>query len=117
MSIEHVLAVVAVTDVDAATAFYQRVFGGPPTNHPMPSLVEWQVTDTGWVQVWVDAERAGRSSVNLAVDDIERAVGELAARGLAPGPVDTVSNGVQLSAISDPDGNVVTLIGNFRPVY
>jgi hypothetical protein len=28
--------------------------------------------------------------------------------------IETVSRGVQLSALRDPDGNLITLIGNFR---
>ena len=36
---------------------------------------------------------------------------------MAPGAVETVSKGIQLSAINDPDGNRITLIGNFRIKY
>jgi hypothetical protein len=32
----------------------------------MPNLAEWRLTDTGWLQVFVDNERAGRSFFNLA---------------------------------------------------
>jgi glyoxylase I family protein len=115
--INHLLAVVPVCDIGAAAQWYERLFGGPPTNNPMPSLVEWQVTSTGWVQVFVDAEQAGGIAVNLAVDDLEASVNELAGRGLYPGEIQDVNKGVQLSALTDPDGNTITLIGQFRESY
>lgn len=44
MSIEHVLAVVPVSDLERADAWYEALFGRPADNRPMPTLVEWQVT-------------------------------------------------------------------------
>jgi len=55
--------------------------------------------------------------VNFAVDDLDRHVAEISRRGLTPGAIETVSKGVQLSAICDPDGNTITFIGNFRVDY
>ncbi|MGU3291708.1 VOC family protein [Williamsia sp. M5A3_1d] len=117
MSIEHLLAVVPVTDIATATAWYEKLFGRPADNNPMPSLVEWQVTDHGWVQVTVDAERAGSGLLNVAVDDIDTHIAELTGRGLDPGDIQTVTKGVQLSNVIDPDGNSITLIGSFREKY
>ena len=42
MAIEHVLAVVAVSDIDRSEQWYTALFGRPADNNPMPSLVEWQ---------------------------------------------------------------------------
>jgi glyoxylase I family protein len=117
MEIQHVLAVAPVTDLAAARSWYERLFGAEPTNTPMPTLVEWQVTDSGWVQLFTDPERAGTAAINLAVADLDAAVEELGRRGLAPGEVLTASKGVRLCPLTDPDGNTVTLIGGFRVVY
>jgi glyoxylase I family protein len=118
MSIDHVLAVVPVADFEAAHAWYERLFGRPADNLPMEGLlVEWRVTDSGWVQVTRDADRAGSALVNFAVDDLNQHVADLSGRGLLTGAIETVSKGVQLSAISDPDGNIITFIGDFRVAY
>jgi glyoxylase I family protein len=118
MSIEHVLAVVPVADFEVAHAWYERLLGRPADNLPMAGrLVEWRVTDSGWVQVTVDPDRAGSGLLNLAVDDLDRHIAEVCGRGLAPGAIETVNKGVQLSAITDPDGNRITFIGNFRVKY
>ena len=118
MTIEHVLAVVPVADFDAAHAWYERLFGRPADNLPMAGqLVEWRVTETGWVQVTLDADRAGSGLLNFAVDDLDRDIADLVRRGLAPGAIETVSKGVRLCTIRDPDGNMITFIGNFRVTY
>jgi glyoxylase I family protein len=117
MSIIHVLAVLPVADFEAARAWYERLFGRPADNRPMDDLVEWRVTDNGWVQVTRDADRAGSALLNFAVDDLHQHVVAISGTGLAPGAIKTVNQGVQLSAIRDPDGNTITFIGNFRVRY
>jgi len=107
-----------VADFDAAHAWYELLFGRPADNLPMVGLlVEWRLTETGWVQITLDADRAGSALVNFAVDDLDRHVAEISRRGLTPGEIETVSKGVPLSAICDPDGNTITFIGNFRVDY
>jgi glyoxylase I family protein len=117
MSIQHVLAVIPVTDIDVAAAFYGKLFGRPADNNPMPVLVEWQVVPGGWLQVFVDEERAGSGLVNFAVDDLAEHVRRARENGLEPGEIVGVNKGVELSTLNDPDGNVIRLIGNFRVQY
>lgn len=118
MSIDHVLAVVPVADFNAAHAWYERLLDRPADNYPMEgSLVEWRVTETGWMQVFRDPDRAGRGLLNFAVDDLEKHVADLAERGLACGPIQTANKNVQISSIADPDGNEIRFIGNFRINY
>jgi glyoxylase I family protein len=83
----------------------------------MPSLAEWRVIGAGWVQVTVDAGRAGSGLLNFAVDDLAATGDELATRGVETTEIQPVNKGVELSATTDPDGNAITLIGNFRVKY
>jgi glyoxylase I family protein len=117
MAIEHVLAAVPVTDLDRSRRWYELLFGRAPDNNPMPTLVEWQVVPGGWVQVFANDQRAGASFVNFAVQDLDAHLDDLKQRGLEPGAVTDADKGVRLSALSDPDGNTVTLIGGFRVQY
>lgn len=117
MALEHVLAVIAVSDIDRANRWYSSFFGRPATNNPMPVLVEWQVTAHSWVQVTVDEKRAGASMLNFAVDDLEGQIEELKARGIESGAIVDANKGVRLSTAEDPDGNSITLIGGFRVDY
>lgn len=117
MSVRFVLAVLPVADIDVAREWYSRLFAGPPTNTPMPTLVEWRVVDSAWLQVTVDRARAGSGLCNLAVDDLDADVAALRERGLDVDDVETANKGVRLAAMRDPDGNTITLIGGFREMY
>ena len=117
MSIKHVLAVVPVSDLQASSRWYEALFGRPADNNPMPTLAEWQVVPGGWVQVFTDAERAGSGLLNFAVDDLEAHVAGLRQRGLEPGDFTDANKGIRLSALTDPDGNTISLIGGFRVQY
>ncbi len=118
MTIDHVLAVVAVSDFDVSHDWYQRFFDTPATNLPMPgNLAEWRVTDTGWLQVFHDPERAGTSMVNFAVDDLDQHRADLNARSVDTDDIVTVNKGVRLCSLKDPDNNTITLIGSFREHY
>ena len=118
MSIAHVLAVVPVADFEASRAWYERLFDRPADNLPMEGrLAEWRVTGSGWVQVGLDTGRAGSALLNFAVDDLDQHIAGISGRGLQPEAAETVNKGVRLSAITDPDGNRITFIGNFRVRY
>ncbi|TSD50379.1 VOC family protein [Rhodococcus sp. KBS0724] len=117
MSIDHVLAVVPVRDLAEAVQWYTSLFGREPDNRPMVNLAEWRVTETGWVQVTVDASRAGQALLNFAVDDLTTHREAVGMRGLTMGAVVDANKGVQLSSIGDPDGNTLTFIGGFRIHY
>ena len=118
MNIDHALAVISVTDFDRSHRWYQGFFDRPATNVPMPGqLAEWRVTDGGWMQMHRDTEHAGHSLFNLAVDDLDAAVRSLRDREFEPGAIVEVNNRVSLSSVTDPDGNTITLIGNFREHY
>jgi predicted enzyme related to lactoylglutathione lyase len=115
--IDHMLAVIPVADLTISADWYERLFDAAPTNRPMPNLAEWRLTDSGWVQVFVDDEHAGGTFFNLAVSDLDEYVKRLRERGLAPGDIQDATKGVRISTIVDPDGNTLSFLGGFRVVY
>lgn len=117
MAIKHVLAVVPVSDIDVSGRWYGELFGRPADNNPMPTLVEWQVLPGAWVQVFNDPDRAGNGLLNFAVDDLEAHLAEIGERGIESDDILDASKGVQTCAVTDPDGNTITLIGGFRVEY
>jgi len=117
MSIDHLLAVVPVSDTQAARRWYEALMGRPADNHPMETLFEWRVTETGWMQVFHDPGRAGSTLLNFAVDDLDEQATQLAARGLVLSGIESADKGVRIASITDPDGNRMSFIGGFRVVY
>lgn len=88
-----------------------------PTIVRWMGLADWRVTESGWGHVFRDADRAGSTLLNFAVEDLAPHIADLSGRGLVPGTIETANRGVRLSAITDPDGNRITFIGNFRIEY
>jgi len=117
MTFDHLLAVVAVRDLQAGREWYSALLGRQPDNDPMPTLSEWQVVPRGWLQVFEDPERAGSSLFNLAVDDLDAHITALRDQGLHPEDLVEAAKGVRLSTLTDPDGNTIRLIGGFRVQY
>ncbi|MFD9339754.1 VOC family protein [Streptomyces sp. NPDC060028] len=112
MLVTRVLAVAPVSDIEQSVAWYERLLARPADRQPMPGLADWHLTPNGWLQVYQDPEHAGSTLINLQVDDLDRALADLAARGLPAGPVQTGGRISRFAAVHDPDGNRVTLVEN-----
>lgn len=107
MAINAILAVVSVTDFDAARTWYERLLGRPADRHPMDGLAEWQITETGAIQLVSDPERGGAALLTLGVDDLEGQRADLAARDLTLGAI-TTGVMARIATITDPEGNTIT---------
>lgn len=112
MAFTHVLAVAPVSEMEPAVAWYERLLGRPAEKRPMPGLADWHIAPSGWVSVFQSPQHAGSTLLNLVVDDLDRAISELAGRGIVVGEVQPGSQQVRFAAVHDPDGNRVTLIEN-----
>jgi predicted enzyme related to lactoylglutathione lyase len=111
MSVNRVLAGVAVADVDAAVPWYERLFGRPPDALPMEGLAEWHIAAGGVVQLVASVDRAGRSLMTLDLDDLAHDLAAMRERGLDAGAPDaTASEKVLIATTTDPEGNEITLV-------
>jgi catechol 2,3-dioxygenase-like lactoylglutathione lyase family enzyme len=104
MSIQNSLAGIAVRDLNAATQWYEKLLSKPPDQKPMPEVAEWGFPRGGWIQVFRDSDRAGKSSVTFSVSDLKAEVDRLRSLDLSVGDVQE-SKQVKTLIISDPDGN------------
>ncbi|MDB5803597.1 MAG: hypothetical protein JWN73_919 [Betaproteobacteria bacterium] len=104
MSITNALASLAVSDIKAAAAWYEKLFVRAPDSRPMPELAEWKFIGGGQVQIYQLPERAGSGSVTLVVEDIEAQAAHLQKLGIGDGKR---ADGATLKTImiTDPDGN------------
>jgi predicted enzyme related to lactoylglutathione lyase len=107
VTIRNVLAELGVADFDAALAWYARLFGRPPDRRPMDGLAEWQLTETGGVQLFHAPDNTGSALITLSVDDLERHHADLAARDLPVGAI-TTGDRARFATIPDPEGNTIT---------
>lgn len=106
MAVTNALAGIAVSRLAHAIAWYRRLLDRLPDTQPMEGLAEWAFPEGGWIQIFEDEARAGRSSVTLVEDDLDGRLGDLARKGIA---VETTSSSeqVKVAIVRDPDGNLV----------
>ena len=96
---------IPVTDYAAALAWYERLFGSPPSFVPNDTEAVWELAEHRYVFVEQRPEHAGHARHLVFVDDLEALVAQIAKRGLAPAERATYANGVRKAAYRDPDGN------------
>ncbi len=114
MAIKKVYAQVAVRDLTAAVAWYTQLIGRPADVNPMDGLAEWNLVEGGSLQVFQDAERAGKSWVTVEVTSLDEQLSGMNNRGVPGGPI-TKANYVKISVIADPDGNHLTFAEALAP--
>lgn len=110
MKIDVLFAGVAVDDFEAAQRWYCSLFGREPDVVAHDTEVMWKAAGAGWVYVVRDPGRAGHGLTTMAVADLDRAVGELATRGVDAGPIESVGDAGRKATLTDPDGNAISLI-------
>ena len=123
LSDSRVEPAIAVSDLDAARGFYEDRLGLAPGDEEPGQSVRYPCADATRLFVYLSPENAGRSPATLAgwfVDDLDRTMEELAARGVAferydqPG-IRTDERGVfdagrfRAAWIKDPDGNTLAI--------
>jgi catechol 2,3-dioxygenase-like lactoylglutathione lyase family enzyme len=105
MDFTYVFAGIPITDLDAAVGWYESLTGRPPDLIPNEIEAAWRFTDTGWIYVVVDPDRAGSALHTLLVDDLDAFLAGLADRGVVAARVEIIGDGVRRTTLTDPDGN------------
>ena len=114
MPIRNAIASLAVRELDASLAWYERLLERPADSRPMAELGEWKFEGGGWLQVYQGPERAGSGSVTLAVTSLDQQISALRRNGFDPGePI--VSEKVKVVMIQDPDGNSIAFAEALDP--
>ena len=104
MSMQNVLAALAVKDIEAASAWFTKLLGRGPTEMPMPRVLEWEFPGGGWLQVYEKPNVAGFGSVTIIEDDLENRVASLQTAHIRIDREKT-SDTVSVAIVQDPDGN------------
>jgi catechol 2,3-dioxygenase-like lactoylglutathione lyase family enzyme len=107
VTINVLFAGVAVSHLDSALDWYERLLGGPPDMAPNEHERAWRLTDECWIYVLADAGRAGGSLLTVMVDDLDARLAGFAERGIEVDEIQTISERTRKAVISDPDGNEI----------
>ena len=111
MNFTNALAGISVNDIAAAIVWYEKLIGRPPDIRPLDTVAGWQFPGGGWIEVFTDQIRAGKSTVIFAVKSLEVQLRELEECGI---PVSHITPSVEIgevAIIEDPDGNQIVFAG------
>lgn len=108
MHLQKIYPSLLVADLAAAEGWYRKLLGRRPDHRPMPTLVQWELSDQGGLMVSNSEEIAGRGVVFLYVDDLTAERRRLQGLGIELGE-DNPGDYSTLAQVRDPDGNLVTL--------
>ena len=98
---------IPVNDMPAALAWYEKLFGSPPTFIAGDTEAVWDLAEHRAVFIELAPAHAGHARHSIFVDDLDTTVAGIGARGLEPVKRETYGNGVRKAAFADPDGNEV----------
>jgi hypothetical protein len=87
---------IPVRDFEALLPWYERLMGRAPDMVPKEGEACWKLTETAWIYVVRDPERAGNALVTIIVDDLPAIDAELVEMG-----------GMLTVEAVDPEGNKV----------
>lgn len=105
--IDSVIAVVPGKDQATAVAWYTKLFGREADIVPADGVAEWKLAENAWLQVTTDPEHAGRTSVIIAVSDLDAVRAACANAGVSVGEAVEHAGVVKTAEALDPDGNKV----------
>jgi hypothetical protein len=100
----HLFAGLRVRDFQVARPWYERLLG-EPTFFPHATEAVWTLAENRSLYIVEHADGPGNSAVTIFLDDLDRHVAAIAARGLEPDERETYSSGARKALYRDPDGN------------
>ncbi len=101
----HVFSSIPVVERDSSIEWYERFAGRPADLIPNDSEAAWRLTDSSWLYILAEPDRAGSALHTLLVDDLDAFVSGIEDRAIAPGPIETMADGARFIVVCDPDGN------------
>src|SRR5690349_16025078 len=96
---------IPVSSLAAGLAWYEQLFGTPPSFFPNDTEAVWELADHRYIFIEQRPEHAGHARHLVFVDDLDRRVAQMTNRGLAPAKQESYPNGVRKVTYLDPDGN------------
>jgi hypothetical protein len=108
-NLASVVGVLPVSDHAKAVAWYQSWIGRAPDVEPMEGVAEWQLAENAWIQVSVEPEAAGRTTVVVGVVDIDVQRSACAGGDVAVGEVNDYGV-VKTAEAVDPAGNKILFV-------
>ena len=96
-----------VSDYRRALGWYERLLGSGPAFFPNATEAVWELAEHRYLYIELLPARAGHALHTVFVDDLDKRVEGMSARGIEPASQETYSNGVRKVIYSHQDGNEI----------
>jgi len=109
-NINSVISVIPVNNFQESLTWYKRLIGRDPDVVPMEGIAEWQIVGNAWVQVAIDPDRAGNTTLVICVNDLEAQCKSCSASNLPIGEIEEYPEIIKMAEIIDPEGNKISFV-------
>jgi catechol 2,3-dioxygenase-like lactoylglutathione lyase family enzyme len=100
---------IPVGELEEATRWYARLLDAGPDIEPVEGIVEFEVRDGVWLQLFEGSGGSGESVIRLGVPDVDAARERLGGLGFEVGEVERVPGVIAFCDIADPWRNQLSL--------
>lgn len=100
---------IPVKDYKTSLAWYEQLFGCPPSFLPNDKEAVWAIAEHRWIYIIVEPERAGGSIHTIMGNDLEKVIADISKRSLEFDEEEKPAEGVRKVMYYDPDGNEIGL--------
>ena len=98
---------IRVSDYETAKAWYERLLGAEPSFIAHATEAVWELAEHRFLFIDQDAERAGRATHTIFVDDLDARVADIASRGIEADERVTYPGKARKAIYRDADGNEI----------
>ena len=109
-NINSMISVVPINDFDEVVHWYKKLFGREADVLPMEGIAEWEVVENAWVQITVDPERAGSTTVIIGVNDVDRQRKACIDSDVSVSEILEYPGVIKMIEAADPDGNTISFV-------
>ena len=115
-NINSVISVIPVKDFELALEWYIKLFKRDPDVVPMEGIAEWQLVENAWIQVSIDPERAGSTTVVIGVNDVESQYKFFSDANFSVGEIVEYPEVIKMIEIIDPEGNKISFVQDISSI-
>lgn len=109
-NINSVISVIPVKNFQESLIWYKQLVGRDPDVVPMEGIAEWQIVGNSWIQVSIDPDRAGNTTLVICVNDLEAQCKTCSVSNLPIGEIVEYPEIIRMAEIIDPEGNKISFV-------
>jgi hypothetical protein len=98
---------IPVSEFVKARKWFEQLLGSPPAFLPHRTEAVWELAEHRYVYIVEQPEHAGHARLTVFVEDLDKLVASIGARGLESTTTESYPDGVRKVSYRDSDGNEV----------